>query len=285
MRFGLILPTYLPQASVAGMRQAAELAEEMGYDSIWTTDHVMLDRTGLTNYHSLFEVLTTMSWLAALTSRVRIGVSVLVLPQRHPVLVAKQVATLDRLSGGRTILGLGAGWSEQEFGFLNADFKQRGRIMDEGILAMRQLWTEPEKAFRGTFFRFEEQRFAPPPSQEGGPPIWIGGSSGPALRRAATYGDGWHANGMAPEDFKAKARRLAELRPGRKLTLSMRLSSSPAVGRGGFALPADSGAQREAIAAYEEAGCSHLAMNFWNGDLEAFMGAARRFAGEVIGRR
>src|SRR5579862_1841754 len=116
MRFGLILPTNLPQATADGIRQAAQLAEELGYESVWTTDHVMVSRGAVAPYHSIFEALTTMAWLAGLTSRVKIGVSVLVLPQRNPVIVAKEVATIDQLSGGRLILGIGTGWHEEEFG-------------------------------------------------------------------------------------------------------------------------------------------------------------------------
>jgi probable F420-dependent oxidoreductase len=286
MQFGLILPSYLPEASVGGLRRAAELAEELGYDSVWTTDHVMMPRDGLSHYFSVFEVLTTMAWLAAFTSKIKIGVSVLVLPQRHPVIVAKEVATLDRLSGGRAIVGLGAGWSEQEFGYLDANFKDRGRMLDEAILLLRQLWSEPEKAFRGSFFRFENQTFAPPPAQEGGPPIWIGGSSNAALRRAASYGDGWHSAGMAPEDFKVKADALAALRPGRRLILSSRVNANPPSTRrpGSYAFPEDVPRQREAIARYAEAGCSYLAMNFWHGDTEAFEDAARHFAGEIMAK-
>src|SRR5689334_14474856 len=130
MKFGLILPTNLPQASVEGIRQAAQLAEELGYDSVWTTDHVMMSRAAPTPpYHSIFEALSTMAWLAGFTKKVKIGVSVLVLAQRQPVVVAKELATIDRLSGGRVVLGVGTGWHEPEFEYLNVDFHKRGRIL------------------------------------------------------------------------------------------------------------------------------------------------------------
>lgn len=289
MKFGLILPTNLPQATVELIHQAAQLAEELGYDSVWTTDHIMINRAVKTPpYHSIFEPLTVMSWLAGITSRVKIGVSVLVLPLRHPVVVAKEVATIDRLAGGRVILGIGTGWHEAEFEYMNADFHKRGRMLDEGLIVLKQLWTEPEKAFRGTFYRFENQSFAPPPAQYGGPPILIGGLSEPALRRAVTYGDGWHASRIPPDQFKACVDRLAELNPGRKLPASLRINVTAERGtqpeeRGDrFVMGGGSADLLDDIRRYRDAGCSEIAVNFWEGDAGAFLERVRRFAGEVV---
>ncbi|HLG71115.1 MAG TPA: TIGR03619 family F420-dependent LLM class oxidoreductase [Chloroflexota bacterium] len=289
MRFGLILPTNRPEATVQLIRESASLAEELGYDSIWTTDHVMMSRaTPTPPYHSIFEALTVMAWMAGVTSKVKIGVSVLVLAQRNPVVVAKEVATIDRISGGRVILGVGTGWHEPEFEFLNADFHKRGRILDESILVLRQLWTEPEKAFRGTFFRFENQAFGPPPAQYGGPPILVGGLTEPALKRAATYGDGWHASRIPPDQFKACVDRLAELNPSRKLPVSLRTNVGTERGhipdeRGGrFIIGGSSADLLDDVRRYQEAGCSEIALSFWEGDVPAYLDQVRRFAGEVM---
>jgi len=291
MRFGLILPTHLPQASAAGIRQAAVLAEELGYDSVWTTDHLMMSRaTPTPPYHSIFEAVTTMAWVAGFTSRVKIGVSVLVLGLRHPVVVAKELATLDRLSGGRLVLGVGTGWHREEFEYLDADFHKRGRMLDEGILVLRQLWTEPEKAFRGAFFRFENQAFGPPPAQVGGPPILVGGLSEAALKRAATYGDGWHASRISPEQFKASAETLARLNPARKLPLSLRMNITGERGRqpdergGRFVMGGSMADILDDARRYQEAGADFIAVSMWEGDEPAFLDCVRRFAGEVLGK-
>jgi probable F420-dependent oxidoreductase len=291
MKFGLILPTHLPEASVDGIREAALLAEELGYDSVWTTDHLMMSRLQPTPpYHSIFEPITTMAWLAGITSRVKIGVSVLVLALRHPVTVAKEIAAIDQFSGGRVILGIGTGWHADEFDYLNADFHKRGRILDEGLLVLRQLWTEPDKAFRGTFFRFENQAFGPPPAQYGGPPILIGGLSEPALRRAATYGDGWHGSRVSPDQFAAAARRLSELAGGRTLQLSLRMNVTTDRGRqpdergGRFVMGGSDADIREDVRRYEDAGAAFMALSFWEGDRAAFTEGVRRFAGEVMAK-
>jgi probable F420-dependent oxidoreductase len=288
MKFGLILPTNLPQASVDGIRQAALLAEEVGYDTLWTTDHVMLGRSAQAPYHSIFEAVSTLAWLAGITTKAKLGVSVLVLGQRHPVVVAKEIATIDRISGGRVILGVGTGWHEPEFEYLNVDFHQRGRILDESILILRQLWTEPEKAFRGSFFRFENQTFAPPPAQYGGPPILVGGLSERALQRAAAYGDGWHASRISPEQFQASADTLSRLNGSRKLPLSLRMNLTTQRGRhadergGRFVMGGSDSEVLDDVRRYQDAGCSHIAVNFWEGDLPAFLDQVRRFAGEVM---
>jgi probable F420-dependent oxidoreductase len=290
MKFGLILPTNLPQASREGIREAALLAEELGYDSIWTTDHIMMNRAAQVPYHTIFEALSTLAWLAGLTSRVKLGVSILVLTQRNPVLVAKEAATIDRLSGGRLVLGVGAGWHQAEFDYLNADFRRRGRIFDEGIRIMRHLWTTPEEPFHGEFHNFEDQRFGPPPVQPNGPPILVGGLSQSALERAVRYGDGWHASRIAPDQFEVSARELARLAPDRKLPLSLRMNISAQRGpqpdeRGGrFVMGGSLTEIFDDVRRYEDAGCSFIAIQPWEGDRPAFVDLVRRFASEVIAK-
>lgn len=289
MKFGLILPTHLPEASPELIRESALLAEELGYDSVWTTDHIMMSRaTPTPPYHSIFEALSVLAWVAGFTTRVKLGVSVLVLAQRNPVIVAKEIATIDRISGGRLILGVGTGWHAQEFEYLNADFHKRGRVLDEAILVLKQLWTEPDKAFRGTFFRFENQSFAPPPAQYGGPPILVGGLADAALRRAATYGDGWHASRIPPDQFAACVKRLAELNPSRKLPVSLRMNVTTERGqvpdeRGGrFVMGGRTADILDDVRRYQEFGCTSMALTFWEGDRTTFLERARRFAGEVM---
>lgn len=215
--FGLILPNYdhSPANNADGLRRAAQAAEAAGFDSVWATDHLLVpDTPRAAPYTNLTEALMTLGYLAGLTRRVKLGTSVIVLPMRNPVIVAKQVAALDVLSGGRTILGVGVGWNETEYGFLNADFKRRGRLADEYIQVIRALWeSRGLAAFEGETFRFADAAFAPKPVQRGGIPIWIGGTSGAALRRAAALGDGWHPSGLEPAAIAERLSRLRALRP------------------------------------------------------------------------
>ena len=290
MKFGVILPSYMPTATVDGIRETALRAEALGYDSVWTTDHVMIGRDRQIPYGSIFEAISTLGWLAGMTARIRLGISVVVVPQRQPVVLAKELATLDRLSGGRMILGAGAGWCEEEFSYLGADFHQRGRMLDEAIDSMRQLWTEPDKPFAGKLVRFENQSFAPPPVQPGGVPIWVGGNSEFAIKRAARRGDGWHGN-LAPLDiFKERLALLKSLSPARAQTVSaratVRAERSETANRQGPALTLGGSPQAlvDEVRRFEDAGMEYLALGFWDGDMQPHFDGMARFAGEVMGR-
>ena len=174
-------------------------AEELGFDSVWAHDHVfnvghVFDRIGGKPY---YEPLTLLSFVAARTSRVRLGTSVLVLPYHNPIQLAKTVATLDVLSAGRVILGVGVGAIEQEMEAMGTAFKERGPFTDEAIAVMRTLWTQEDPRFDGRYSRFAGMKFSPKPRQT--VPIVIGGVSRAAIRRAARLGDGWQPLGLSPE--------------------------------------------------------------------------------------
>ena len=175
-------------------------AEELGIDSVWVHDHVfnvghVFDRIGGRPY---YEPLTLLSFVAARTRRVRLGTSVLVLPYHNAVRLAKTAATLDVLSGGRLILGVGVGSIEKETTALGASFAERGAYSDEAIAVMRALWSQEDPKFAGKYSRFEGMKFSPKPLQK--PiPIIIGGVSRAAIKRAARLGDGWHPLGISPE--------------------------------------------------------------------------------------
>jgi probable F420-dependent oxidoreductase len=179
----------------------ASRAEEAGLDSVWVHDHVfnvghVFDRIGGKPY---YEPLTLLSFVAARTRRVRLGTSVLVLPYHNPVRLAKAAATLDVLSGGRLIMGVGVGLIEKEIRALGGPYAERGAFTDEAIAVMRALWTQDEPKFDGKYSRFDGMKFSPKPMQRPTIPIVIGGVSRPAIRRAARIGDGWHPLGMSPE--------------------------------------------------------------------------------------
>lgn len=221
MRIGVQVPHFGPNADPEGISQIAAQAESQGLDSVWVSDHVVFPGTNNSAYpHSdkglpvenmspFFEALTTLSYVAGQTQRVRLGTSVLLPGLRHPVLSAKMLATLDALSGGRLVLGVGAGWLEAEFALLDAPpFAQRGSVLEEVIEVWRELWSHRRASFRGRYFNFEELVFDPPPAQRPRPPIWIGGNSDTALRRAARVGDGWHAARLSPEEYRARVAQL-----------------------------------------------------------------------------
>src|SRR5215469_14100510 len=201
MIFGLNLPNY----STLGHRDAviaiAERAEELGYSSLWTSDHILVPASLPEPYGNLLESFATLSYLAARTSRIRLATGILVLPQRDPLLAAKQAATIHHLSGGRLTLGIGVGWIEQEYAYLRSDFRSRGHTADEYIAAIRALFEMEAPEFHGAHIGYEGALFSPKPSAP--LPIVVGGSSQAALKRAATLGDGWHGIDQSPEQITA----------------------------------------------------------------------------------
>jgi probable F420-dependent oxidoreductase len=290
MRFGIALPHFSQLATRETVLQVGREAEALGYDSIWTTDHVLMAADQPEPYGNILEASVTLAYLAAITERITLGTSVIVLPQREPVLVAKQAATLDVLSNGRLILGVGAGWNEREFGFLAASFHQRGRRLDEYIKAIRELWSAPDTRFDGEFVHFSDVSFRPQPVQPGGPPIWLGGASRAAFRRAARLCDGWHAVGLSVDDFAAGMATIRSLAGDRQVTGSVRLRAAV-----GHSLPQQRNARGSAqahlagsreeildrIHAYAAAGASELDLYFGADDLANNLADMRRFVDEV----
>jgi len=205
MQFGAFLPTYWTDYRSSDVRtaveEAAKMAEALGYASVWANDHVIAP-THQADVGHIIEPLITLASLVHLVPHVQLGTSVVVLPQRHAIIVAKQAAALDVLSGGRFILGVGVGWLQEEFQFLNADFARRSAVTDEAIMAMRVLWREEMASFQGQFYAFSDAVFFPKPAG-GGPPLWVGGNSPQAIRRAARFGDAWVPFGIGVDDFTA----------------------------------------------------------------------------------
>src|SRR3712207_4867104 len=207
MKIGVKVPNDSAKAREIGLTNMGRLAEDAGADSLWVNDHLLTVEGGRSPYpftpdgaipwpmdSPRYECLTAASFLAAITSRCRIGTSVLVLPQRNVLELAKSTATLDALSGGRFVLGIGVGWFAEEIEALGYRFETRGRRTDEMIEVLRRCWTGRSKPFEGEEIVVPEGLvFEPCPSQPGGPPILVGGMSRAALRRAAMLGDGWLA--------------------------------------------------------------------------------------------
>jgi probable F420-dependent oxidoreductase len=206
LEFGVHLPHVGPFASPEAIAGVARKAEELGYHSIWVSDHIITPRKMESPYPGgrypiqpewpFLEPVATLLYAAAVTQRVRLGTSVIVITQRNPVLLAKQLATLDVLSGGRLIFGAGAGWMKEEFAALNAPFASRGPRMAEFLEVIRRCWTEDDPSFHGRFYDLEDVGVYPKPVQKPHPPVWVGGWVDGALRRVARYGDAWHAAGL-----------------------------------------------------------------------------------------
>ena len=216
MRFGLFGINFGPCADPALQIRVARAAEETGFESIWTGEHVAMpirDNPVPTPPETPFlDSLVALTNVAAHTHRIRLGTGVLVMPHHNPVLLAKALATVDVVSGGRLIAGFGGGYVEPEFRALGVSFPDRGRITDEYLDAIRTLWTDEEPRFAGRFASFDGIRFEPKPQQRPHPPIVIGGRSGPALRRAARVGDGWYGFALTVEQTAPIVKELARLR-------------------------------------------------------------------------
>ena len=230
MKFGFVIPNNWGLQNPDDVIDVATKAEQIGFDSIWVNHHVLhagyvLERLEDRPY---YDALTTLTYVAALTKRVRLGTSVLVLPYLNPVVLAKSLATLDVLSGGRLTVGVGVGALSHESEALGADYANRGSYTDESISVMKALWTQQDPVFEGTFYSFSGVKFAPKPLQQPHPPLWIGGQSRAAMRRAARVGDGWHPTGLLPEELAGRVDYLntqvvAAGRSPSDITISVRL--------------------------------------------------------------
>ncbi len=225
MQYGVILPNVGPLVHIDTLATIALRAEELGYDGIFLSDHVVVPdglrsaypyrsdgRFPLTAADRILEPIVALSYLAAATQRIRLGFSVLVLPYRHPVLNARMLGTLDVVSGGRLIVGAGVGWLAEEFTALDADFPHRGAVTDEHIAILRSFWTDTTSQLRDGRHSATGLRMEPTPVQQPHPPIWTGGTSPPALLRAARLADGWHGIRQSPDDVARVVARIAELR-------------------------------------------------------------------------
>ena len=225
VRVGIHLPQAGPAAGPQAIREAAQLAERLGYEDVWVSDHLVVPM-GIEYPPSpyVFEPLVTLTWAAAATTRVRLGTTVLVLPMRNPLHVAKALASLDQLSEGRVTLGAAAGWLEAEFDALGVPFSERGRRTDEAIEVLRRMWTDDPITERFPVHGLEFESIRSKPQPVGRLPIWIGGHSPAAIDRAIRVGDGWHGAFRPPEKIGESIARLRSARPEAGFVISMRLA-------------------------------------------------------------
>ena len=244
----MILPNYGAGSNPAAIRRTAELAEELGFDSVWATEHILVGAEAVDPYGRVYDPLVTLGWIAGRTERIGLGTSIVLVPLHHPIHLAKEAATLQELSGGRLKLGFGMGWHEDEFRFMGVPFEGRGRRGDEAIRLMRALWNG-EHDFEGEHWSFHDATSEPLPSPP--PQIWIGGSSPAAIRRARTLGDAWHpSRGSSVEHVRQVKEEHPELRVVPRTSVENVEAMLEAGAEGAVVTFADEASMRELIGRY-----------------------------------
>jgi len=312
LELGWSLPSRGPLARVEVLTRLARTADALGYSVVTISDHVVLptrssapypyDNTGTFpggSQQAYLEPIPLAAWLLAATRRLRVAISVLVVPYRNPVVTAKQLATVDVLSGGRLIVGAGVGWWPEEFEALAAPpYAERGAVTDEYLRLMKTLWTDESPRFEGKYYRIGDVTMLPHPIQKPHPPIWIGGHTEPALRRTATLGDAWHPiglrgpAGLAPDELAQKMARIRALadsagRDPASIGVAFRgpLDLWPARGAAPAEAPRPLAGPPEKVVAdlraYQAAGVDTLVFDFPRPDPTAMVALMRRVAREV----
>ena len=313
MEYGFYLPSGGPAAQPDALASIAKRGDELGFFCMVMPDHVVQPRTVESQYpysvtgdiqqaHSTasderLEQITTLAYLAGITEQIKLVTSVMIIPYRNPILTAKMLSTLDMLSKGRLILGAGVGWMEEEFELLNTEpFAERGAVTNEYLRAFIELWTKDDPEFSGKYVNFSNITFLPKPVQKPHPPIWIGGQSKPAIRRAARIGNCWHPVGAipaAPLEPEELAENLVLLRDyaekaGRdpsQIQVSVKAplydandSSGP---RRRFSGSPDE--VRQDVQTYADVGVTHLIFDFRSSDPNQNKDRMAAFAEEVMG--
>ena len=289
MDFGLALPSYREGASSEGIEAGAAVAARLGWSGVWTTDHILVeDSARSADYFHIFDPLITLAHVAPLQLGLRLGTSVVVVPMRNAILLAKELATLDALSRGRLIVGVGVGWNETEFRNVGAvdRFHRRGAYLDEAIAIWRHLWGGDTGPFHGRFHSFDEVRFGPLPVQGANVPIWVGGRQEAALRRAGTLADGYQSTASSPAQLAVRVpvvKQEAEAagRPAPVISARVRV----AFGSHESPLYIIAGTPEQMIAevrAFAELGVEQLTFDFGQTDPDRLAALVQRFDSEVL---
>lgn len=272
MKIGLVVRNEGPDCTDT-VRDLPPAIEAMGYDALWFTDHVV----GVEEYtiygDEWTEIIVALSYAAATTRTIRLGTSILVVPYRHPVHAAKMLSSIDLLSRGRLNVGVGTGWARKEFDALGAAarFDGRGRWTDDALRLMRRCWEGGQVRWEGASATVEEAAFAPPPAQPAGPPLWVAGNRGTALRRVAALADVWHPFGLQPAQLISVGAEIDEL-AGRPVARSVRLRAE--ADESGLQL-----AQR--VQSYESTGCVQVVVDLGGLPLLEYRSRAEDLAGHL----
>ncbi len=313
MDFGMSVPTRGPMANAADIGAIAKQAEALGFRYLAIPDHLVVPRRIASRYPysqtgdwpgqaggDCLEQLTLMAWLAAVTTEVRLLTSVMVVPHRNPVHTAKIFATIDVLTEGRSVVGIGTGWMREEFEAVGTEpFAERGAVTDEYLRIFKALWCDDEPSFEGDYASFSDIVFEPKPVQQPHPPIWVGGESGRALRRVVGLGDCWYPIGANPNDplntparYGAAVKRLeaeaekAKRDPAtidRAFWANWPADSQPIEIEAGerFIFTGEANAVAQDIATMAALGVNHLLFNFQRATLPETLDAMRHFAEEI----
>jgi probable F420-dependent oxidoreductase len=315
MEFGISVPIRGPLANAASIRTLAEKAEALGYDYLTVSDHIVVPtEIGSTYPYSetgdfpwaeggdveCMEQFTLLSWLVAITTKIRLLTSVTVIPHRGPLFMAKSLATMDQLSGGRITFGCGAGWMAEEFAALDLPpYAARGQVTNEYLEAIKEIWTKDHPVYSGEFVKFDKIGMDPKPVQKPHPPIWIGGESAPALRRTVALGDTWYPFGTNPKfpmdtlaSYSARVQRLRCLaeesgRDPDSIGLAYNCAYHSAQAQehrdGGRLICTGSPEQRaEDIRAFAAAGTTSMIVNLTDNDLGAMLDRIEEFASNIV---
>ena len=313
MKYGFTLPGRGQIATPERLGIIAKKGEEFGFDALLTGDHILVPRNISSPYPyteggefpgsdsgESMEQITLLSYIAGQTNKIRLVTSVLIVPHRNPLVAAKSLATLDVLSGGRLVVGVGVGWMREEFQALGQPpFEEPGAVTDEYIRAFKELWTEDDPQFEGKYISFDNISLLPKPVQKPHPPIWVGGESRPALRRTAELADGWYPLGSnptfpmgTPEQLNAGLERLAQYaeRFGRDpktietiyRTHQFELTKTPA-GPGRLPFVGDADQIAEDIRTYQDMGVTTMVWDFLRqtDDFDGMLGLMEEFSTEV----
>ncbi len=293
MKIGICLPNNWGVEDVQSIFRIATRAEDLGFDSVWVSEHVfnvsyVFNRIGSRPY---YDPMTILSYVAAITKRVRLGTSVLVLPYHNPIRLAKTAATLDVMSGGRLMLGVGVGVIEQELNAMNSPFAERGAISDETIAIMKELWTKDDPIYEGRYHSFSGMKFTPKPRQKPHIPLLIGGVSDAAIRRAVRVGNGWHSTTIPPEELSRRLRYLNERaeaagRDMSEIPVSVRLDigtprSAGSATANSYSLGTDPGEILQNARAFEGLGVDEIVISPTTGDAEELLAALEMLARDI----
>lgn len=269
MEIHLALPNFGPGSTPEAVTEIAEEAEALGFDGVASTDHLLVPRGQPERYERIFDALAVLAYLAGRTRRVKLITSVVVVLMRNPFAVAKQAATIDQLSGGRLVLGLGAGWQEQEFANVHAEFRNRGRRLDEVIRLYRHLFSGSREPFAGEYYAYDDGVFDPLPVRGADLPILLGGNSDAAVRRAARVADSWESTALDLESWRERAGFLRREAGGRDVEAGARIG-----------LPERPDEMVSEVRRWQEAGAGHLMLSL--GYAEGFTERMRTIAREVL---
>jgi probable F420-dependent oxidoreductase len=289
MDFGLILPGYRAGATVEGIDAATDAAARLGWHSVFTTDHVLVEPSERSeDYVQIFDALITLAHVAARRTELQVGASVVVVPMRNAVVLAKELATLDAMSAGRLIVGVGVGWNRTEFGNVGESerFGRRGAYLNEAIAIWRHLWGGNTGGFEGRFHRFGEIRFGPLPSRGAEVPIWVGGRHEAALRRAGRLGHAYHSTASSPAQLAVRipvVRGAAEAagRPAPLISARVRVMFGSHEGPN-YVVAGTPEQMISELRGFVELGVEHLAFDFVETDPGRHTALVERFDREVL---